>query len=139
MAGNASPYAAKASDSAIPDFSFSRTSVRTSLNRRFFCRSSMMSNDCRMGRPALTSASSSWLKSRKCSVEMIFLPRGRRSRSLVTPRRASKTCIPCWRSSSSAARTLIACTWRSVMVPSGVPTLTINSGIGDLQSALYDG
>ena len=55
-----------------PTSVFSRTSVSTSLKRRFFCRSSMMSNDCRIGRPALTSASSSWLKSRKCSVEMIL-------------------------------------------------------------------
>ena len=75
---------------------------RTSRKRGFFCRSSMMSNDCTMGRPARTRASSSWLKRRKRSVEMTFPPRGRKSRTLIVPRLTSKTCRP-WRTISSRA------------------------------------
>src|SRR5207302_6600529 len=63
---------------------------------------------------------------------------GRKSRSENLPRLASKTCIPWRRSSSSAALAESAWTILSTTWPSGVPTLTMNSGILFRAPRTYD-
>src|SRR5579864_630504 len=66
--GNRSPWAAKASDSAVPERTRSWTSSSTCRSVGVVTRPLSRSRDCTRGMPALSSVASSWLKTRNSRV-----------------------------------------------------------------------
>src|SRR5882724_13220323 len=136
------PCVAKASERSAPLFTWSRISVRTARKLGSFIRSSIRSRVCRRGRPARSSAASSWLKTRNSS----FLTRFRRTRpraALESPtlrgtprRRTSKMWTPRLSSSLRRAISSAAVCISSSTRPSAVPIRQTNCTASSSPGAL---
>ena len=108
------------------------TSVRTFLSVGFFCRSWRRLKACTIGRPAFSSATSSWLKIRKSAILTRPLRARRGPKSPRPWRCTAKTWPPrrsiSWRAATASAAPIDS----SAIAPSGQPALTENCGLTGL-------
>src|SRR6266567_4430960 len=122
-----SPWAAKASESDEPAFTFSLTSASTRRRTGLSCRSRRISKEWTTGRPAFRSAIISWLNTRKSPIRT--RPRRRLPFQAIPCRRISKTCPPRRSTSVRAALASAARIASCATVPSGQPVPTENCAI----------